>query len=229
MKKTILIVEDEIKIQNVIKDYFSLEGYTVICASNGLDGLHLFESSSPDLVILDVMLPEMDGWSILRRIRKHSDIPVIMVTARSEDDDKLLGYELRADAYVTKPFSPKVLVAKAKTLMMRVEGTIIQNASKVDTYDLSGIVLCVNSREVTVDGIPISLSKKEFDILEYFMKNPERVLTRQAILDEIWGYDYFGDERVVDTHIKKLRKKLLSRAYALRTIFGIGYKFEVDA
>lgn len=229
MKKTILVVEDEIKIQNVIKDYFALEGYTVICAANGLDGLHLFESASPDLVILDVMLPEMDGWSILRRIRKHSDIPVIMVTARSEDDDKLLGYELRADAYVTKPFSPKVLVARAKTLMMRAEGTIVQNTSKVDTYNLSGIVLCVNSREVTVDGTPISLSKKEFDILEYFMKNPERVLTRQAILDEIWGYDYFGDERVVDTHIKKLRKKLLSRAYALKTIFGIGYKFEVDA
>lgn len=228
MNKNILLIEDEVKIQQVIKDYFLLEGFKVECASDGLDGLDKFEYCQPDLVILDVMLPGMDGWSVLKRIRKHSDIPVIMLTARSDDEDKLMGFELRADEYVTKPFSPRVLVARAKTLLMRVEGTIVkENKNESSKLEYNGIVIEPMTREVYVDSISIELSKKEYDILYLFMKSPGRVLTRQAILDEVWGYEYFGDERVVDTHIKKLRKKLSDRAYSLKTIFGVGYKFEV--
>jgi len=223
-------VEDEQKIQQVIKDYFTLDGFEIICASDGLEGLDLYEDYAPDLVILDVMLPGMDGWSVLKRIRKNSDVPVIMLTARSDDDDKLMGFELRADEYVTKPFSPRVLVARAKILLMRVEGTIVSN-NKLNTVDLTynGIKLEPQMREVYVDDHYIELSKKEYEILHFFMKNPSRVLTRQSILDEVWGYEYFGDERVVDTHIKKLRKKLADRAYAVKTIFGVGYKFEVKS
>jgi len=230
MNKTILLVEDEQKIQQVIKDYFTLDGFKIICASDGLEGLDLYEERSPDLVILDVMLPGMDGWSVLKRIRKNSDVPVIMLTARSDDDDKLMGFELKADEYVTKPFSPRVLVARAKILLMRVEGTIVSN-NKSSTVDLTynGIKLEPQMHEVYVDDHYVELSKKEYDILHFFMKNPSRVLTRQSILDEVWGYDYFGDERVVDTHIKKLRKKLADRAYAVKTIFGVGYKFEVKS
>tara|TARA_Y100000588_G_C13996598_1_gene813782 strand:+ start:166 stop:855 length:690 start_codon:yes stop_codon:yes gene_type:complete len=228
MNKNILLIEDEAKIQQVIKDYFNLEGFNVQCASDGLEGLDLFEDTHPDLVILDVMLPGMDGWSVLKRIRKHSDIPVIMLTARSDDEDKLMGFELRADEYVTKPFSPRVLVARAKTLLMRVEGTIVKEKTNENSkLEFNGILIEPMTREVAVDDVFIELSKKEYDILYLFMKSPGRVLTRQAILDEVWGYEYFGDERVVDTHIKKLRKKLSDRAYSLKTIFGVGYKFEV--
>lgn len=228
MSKTILLIEDEHKIQRVIKDYFAMEGFKIDCASDGIEGLDLFESLKPDLVILDVMLPGMDGWSVLKRIRKNSDVPVIMLTARSDDEDMLMGFDLRADEYVTKPFSPRVLVARAKTLLMRVEGTLVKGkSSSNETLSYNGIEVHPPTREAFVDTLPIELSKKEYDILYLFMKSPSRVLTRQAILDEVWGYDYFGDERVVDTHIKKLRKKLLDRAYSLKTIFGVGYKFEV--
>ena len=228
MNKTILVIEDEVKIQQVIKDYFTMEGYKIICASNGLEGLEEYELCHPDLVILDVMLPGMDGWSVLKRIRKNSDIPVIMLTARADDDDKIMGFELKADEYVTKPFSPRVLVARAKMLLMRVEGTIVASKKNdTDELEYNGIQVQGMTREVYVNGESIELSKKEYDILTLFMKNPGIVLTRQAILDEVWGYDYFGDERVVDTHVKKLRKKLSDRAYSLKTIFGVGYKFEV--
>ncbi len=229
MSKSILLIEDEIKIQQLVKDYFLMEGYKITCASDGLDGLALYEELNPDLVILDVMLPGMDGWSVLKRIRKSSATPVIMLTARNDDEDKLMGFELKADEYVTKPFSPRVLVARAKMLLMRVDGTIVSSASAQSELSFNGIKLEPKMHEVYVDDTLIELSKKEYEILHLFMKNPGMVLTRQAILDEVWGYDYFGDERVVDTHVKKLRKKLSDRAYALKTIFGVGYKFEVKS
>ncbi len=204
MNKTILVIEDEVKIQQVIKDYFTIEGYKIICASDGLEGLEQYELCRPDLIILDVMLPGMDGWSVLKRIRKHSDIPVIMLTARADDDDKIMGFELKADEYVTKPFSPRVLVARAKMLLMRVEGTIVANKrNETEELEYNGIQLYEKTREVYVNDESIELSKKEYDILTLFMRNPGIVLTRQSILDEVWGYEYFGDERVVDTHVKK--------------------------
>lgn len=163
MNKTILVIEDEVKIQQVIKDYFTIEGYKIICASDGLEGLEQYELCRPDLIILDVMLPGMDGWSVLKRIRKHSDIPVIMLTARADDDDKIMGFELKADEYVTKPFSPRVLVARAKKmLLMRVEGTIVANKrNETEELEYNGIQLYEKTREVYVNDESIELSKKK--------------------------------------------------------------------
>lgn len=174
--------------------------------------------------MLDIMLPEIDGWSVCRRIRKESAVPIIMLTARSDEDDTLLGFELGADEYVTKPFSPKVLVARAKTLLKRADGAI--GVSEENTMSLAGIEVNRLSRTVLVDGEEIILTHKEFELLVYLMENRGIVLSRQHLLDQLWGYDYYGDDRTVDTHIKKLRNKLGDKAKHIGTVIRVGYKFE---
>lgn len=220
----ILVIEDEVKIQNIIKDFFEQEGFQITIASDGYEGWMTFEDGNFDLVILDVMMPEMDGWSVCKRIRKISDVPIIMLTARGEEDDKLMGFELRADDYVTKPFSPKVLVARTKMLLSRTHGTVLGSDNILDA---GTIQLNKAYRRVTIDDNEIKLQPKEYEILLLFMENIDHVFSRDQLLSKIWDYEYGGDTRVVDTQIKKLRKSLGDRSHYIRTIFGVGYKFEV--
>jgi two-component system, OmpR family, response regulator len=224
MQRNILIVEDEQKLREITVDYFKNEGFHVFEAENGQQAIDLFKEEEIHLIILDIMLPELDGWSVCRRIRKVSNVPIIMLTARSDEDDKLLGFELGADEYVTKPFSPKVLVARSKAMVKRAEG----NAGKEEgLLSIGGIEVNQLSRMVRVDGEEIILTHKEFELLTYLIENKGIVLSRDNLLNQIWGYDYFGDDRTVDTHIKKLRKKLGKKAIHIRTVIRAGYKFEV--
>ncbi|EEL69675.1 MULTISPECIES: response regulator transcription factor [Bacillus cereus group] len=224
MNKTVLLVEDERRLREIVSDYFRNEGFEVIEAEDGKKALELFAEHTIDLIMLDIMLPEIDGWSVCRRIRKESAVPIIMLTARSDEDDTLLGFELGADEYVTKPFSPKVLVARAKTLLKRADGAL--GVSEENTMSLAGIEVNRLSRTVLVDGEEIILTHKEFELLVYLMENKGIVLSRQHLLDQLWGYDYYGDDRTVDTHIKKLRNKLGDKAKHIGTVIRVGYKFE---
>lgn len=224
MNKTVLLVEDERRLREIVSDYFRNEGFEVIEAEDGKKALELFAEHEIDLIMLDIMLPEIDGWSVCRRIRKESAVPIIMLTARSDEDDTLLGFELGADEYVTKPFSPKVLVARAKTLLKRADGVV--GVAEENTMYLAGIEVNRLSRTVLVDGEEIILTHKEFELLVYLMENKGIVLSRQHLLDQLWGYDYYGDDRTVDTHIKKLRNKLGDKAKHIGTVIRVGYKFE---
>ncbi|HDR7793782.1 TPA: response regulator transcription factor [Bacillus luti] len=224
MNKTVLLVEDERRLREIVSDYFRNEGFEVIEAEDGKKALELFAEHEIDLIMLDIMLPEIDGWSVCRRIRKESAVPIIMLTARSDEDDTLLGFELGADEYVTKPFSPKVLVARAKTLLKRADGAV--GVAEENAMSLAGIEVNRLSRTVLVDGEEIILTHKEFELLVYLMENKGIVLSRQHLLDQLWGYDYYGDDRTVDTHIKKLRNKLGDRAKHIGTVIRVGYKFE---
>ncbi|MGX5433003.1 response regulator transcription factor [Bacillus toyonensis] len=224
MNKTVLLVEDERRLREIVSDYFRNEGFEVIEAEDGKKALELFAEHEIDLIMLDVMLPEIDGWSVCRRIRKESAVPIIMLTARSDEDDTLLGFELGADEYVTKPFSPKVLVARAKTLLKRADGAV--GVAEENAMSLAGIEVNRLSRTVLVDGEEIILTHKEFELLVYLMENKGIVLSRQHLLDQLWGYDYYGDDRTVDTHIKKLRNKLGDKAKHIGTVIRVGYKFE---
>ncbi|GGE62514.1 response regulator transcription factor [Priestia taiwanensis] len=224
MKRNILIVEDEQKLRDITVDYFTNEGFNVFEAENGQKAIDIFREEEIHLIILDIMLPELDGWSVCRRIRKISDVPIIMLTARSDEDDKLLGFELGADEYVTKPFSPKVLVARSKAMLKRAEGT---GGKEEGAISIGGIDVNQLSRIVRVDGEEIILTHKEFELLTYLIENKGIVLSRENLLNQIWGYDYYGDDRTVDTHIKKLRKKLGEKAIYIRTVIRAGYKFEV--
>lgn len=223
MTQTILVVEDEKRIRDAITTYFKNANFNVIEADNGKQAIELFEDNSIDLVILDVMLPMLDGWTVLRRIRKTSNVFVIMLTALEDEHDKLQGFEMGADEYVTKPFSPKVLVARAKALLLR-------NPQSTTTKKLvkGGLVLDKDSHEVRLDGETLMLTIKEYVILEYLMQNEKCALTREQILNHVWGYDFFGDNRVVDTHIKNLRGKLKNQGAYIKTIKGVGYRFEVQ-
>ncbi|MFJ8217798.1 response regulator transcription factor [Bacillus cereus] len=224
MNKTVLLVEDEKRLREIVSDYFRNEGFEVIEAEDGKKALELFAEHEIDLIMLDIMLPEIDGWSVCRRIRKESAVPIIMLTARSDEDDTLLGFELGADEYVTKPFSPKVLVARAKTLLKRADGVV--GVAEENVMSLAGIEVNRLSRTVLVDGEEIILTHKEFELLVYLMENKGIVLSRQHLLDQLWGYDYYGDDRTVDTHIKKLRNKLGDKAKHIGTVIRVGYKFE---
>ena len=224
MNKTVLLVEDERRLREIVSDYFRNEGFEVIEAEDGKQALELFAEHNVDLIILDIMLPEIDGWSVCRRVRKESAVPIIMLTARSDEDDTLLGFELGADEYVTKPFSPKILVARAKTLLKRADGAVGQ--AEENMLSLAGIDVNRLSRTVTVNGEEVILTHKEFELLVYLMENKGIVLSRQHLLDQLWGYDYFGDDRTVDTHIKKLRNKLGDKATHISTVIRVGYKFE---
>jgi DNA-binding response OmpR family regulator len=224
MSKTVLIVEDEDKIRRIIKENFLEEGYQVIEAENGRIALDYFNELSIDLIILDIMLPELDGWSVCRKIRKTSDVPIIILTARSDEDDKLMGFELGADEYVTKPFSPLVLVARSNRLLKRVGGS----TNKSNDVLVEG-VLEINKKAyiIKIDGTEVPFTPKEYEILVFLAENKGTVLTRDVLINTIWGYDYYGDDRIVDAHIKKIRKKMGVYSDYIHTVLRIGYKFEV--
>jgi DNA-binding response OmpR family regulator len=219
----ILVVDDEERMRRLVKDFLAKKGYEVMEASNGREALDLFyKDNTIDLLILDVMMPVMDGWATLREIRETSKIPIIMLTAKAEEHDELLGFELGVDEYVTKPFSPKVLVARVEALLRRFGSVGGEN----EKLSYGGIVLDKNAHSVFVDSSEIELSYKEFELLAYFMENKGLALSRDKILDSVWNYDYFGDARTVDTHVKKLRAKLGDKGDLIKTIWGMGYKFE---
>ncbi len=224
MEKTILVVEDEDRMRKLICDYLKIENFKVIEATNGSEALLEFNHKKIDLIILDVMMPALDGFTVCKTIRKSSDVPIIFLTAKGEEDDKLTGFDLGADEYVTKPFSPKVLVARAKSLLKRVEGSI---GKKDNVFDNQGLKVNLLSRQVYVDHKEISLSPTEYDLLAYLIKNKGIVLSRNALLDNVWGYSYDGDLRTVDTHIKRLREKLNDKSKLICTVRGAGYRFEV--
>lgn len=222
MKKSILIVEDEIKIRFLIRDYFLKENFNIYEAEDGEIGLEVFSREKIDLIILDIMMPNMDGFTFLEKIRSVSSVPVILLTAKAEEEDKLQGYEFGADDYMTKPFSPKVLVAKSKALLKRTRKDVDSSSQ-----DFNGLIINKLSHEVKVDNEIISLSPKEYELLLYLISNEGIALSRDTILDNVWGIDYYGDIRTVDTNIKRLREKLLNKSSYIVTVRGSGYKFEV--
>jgi DNA-binding response OmpR family regulator len=225
VNRNLLLIEDEYRMREILVDYFKKEQFHIFEASNGREAMEIFEDNNIHLVILDIMIPEIDGWAVCKRIRKESDVPVIMLTARSDEDDKLMGYELGADDYVTKPFSPKVLVAKSKMLLRRAEGNVGKDSS---VLYYGGIEINKRSHTVKLDQVLVELAPKEYELLLYMIENKEMVLTREQILNHVWGYDYFGDLRTVDTHIKKIRSKLGEWSKHISTITRVGYKFEVN-
>jgi DNA-binding response OmpR family regulator len=224
MNRNVLMVDDEDRMRFLMEAYLKKEGLGVILAENGVDALEKFKNNKVDIVVLDIMMPVMDGWTVCRELRKISDVPIIMLTARSEDEDQLLGFRLGTDSYVTKPVSPSILVAKIKALIKRTYSEI--NVDLKKGYD--GIYVNEEAHEVTVDEKNVYLSPKEFELLSYIIKNKNIVLTREKILDYVWGVDYYGDLRTVDTHIKRLREKLGDKAYLISTVRGVGYKFTVN-
>ncbi len=221
-KKTILIADDEERMRRILTDYLRIKGYDTVEAGDGGAALALFEATQPDMVLLDVMMPVMDGWEVCRRIRQHSQVPVIMLTARTGEEDELTGFSLGADEYIAKPFSLKILLARVEALFRRGAGA----PAAADTLTAPGILLSCAAREVQVDGQPVELTYTEFELLAYLMTNAGLALSRDRILDSVWRYDYYGDARTVDTHVKKLRSKLGARGDCIKTIRGIGYKFE---
>lgn len=221
-KAKILVVDDEYKLRRLIKDFLEINGYKVIEAADGEEALNIFYSTKDiDLVILDVMMPKIGGFDVLMEMRATSSIPVIMLTARAQECDEIMGYDIGADQYITKPFSLKVLVARVEALLRR---TMVQQTEK---FDFGGISIDKVAHAVYVDNEEIYLSVKEFDLLTYLVENQGITLSREKILDNVWNYDYFGDARTIDTHITKLRKKLGTYGKYLSTVRGIGYKFEV--
>ena len=225
MNKTILIIEDEIRIRFLLKDYLLSEGFSVIEACDGEEGLKVFKNNNVDLILLDIMMPKIDGLTVLENIRTVSDIPIILLTAKSQEEDKLYGYDIGADDYITKPFSPKILVAKVKALLKR---TADLNEDKSSTKNYNGLTINKLAHEIKVDNVQLSLSPKEYELLVYLSDNIGIALTRDTILDNIWGIDYYGDLRTVDTNIKRLREKLGEKANYIVTVRGSGYKFDVN-
>ena len=225
MNKTILIIEDEIRIRFLLKDYLLSEGFSVIEACDGEEGLKVFKNNNVDLILLDIMMPKIDGLTVLENIRTVSDIPIILLTAKSQEEDKLYGYDIGADDYITKPFSPKILVAKVKALLKR---TADLNEDKSSTKNYNGLTINKLAHEVKVDNVQLSLSPKEYELLVYLSDNIGIALTRDTILDNVWGIDYYGDLRTVDTNIKRLREKLGEKANYIVTVRGSGYKFDVN-
>jgi len=222
----ILLVDDEERIRDIIKEYTSLEGYDIDEAADGVKALELFRENKYSLIILDVMMPKIDGWSVCREIRKTSNVPVIMLTARGEEYDKLFGFELGVDDYMLKPFSPKELLARMKAIIRRSSGSDLE-AKKETTVTFEGLVIEFDSRNTYVNGNIVTLTPKEYSLLTFFAKNPNRVFSREQLLNEVWGYDFFGDDRTVDTHIKMLRESISEYRKFIITVWGTGYKFEV--
>lgn len=222
-KVKILLVDDESRMRKLVRDFLEKENYEVFEAGDGLDALDIFYEKKIDLCILDVMMPGMDGWQLCREIRSISQVPVIMLTARGEEQDELKGFQIGADEYISKPFSPKVLVARVSALLKR--ANII---GPDETMNVDGIVIDRGAHRVTIDGQAIELSVKEFELLSYFVQNQNLALSREKILNNVWDYDYFGDARTIDTHVKKLRSKMGDKGDYIKTIWGLGYKFEVS-
>ena len=225
MEKTkILVVDDESRMRKLVKDFLVRQGYTVLEAADGVEAMDLFyEDKEIGLIILDVMMPRMDGWQVCREIRMHSKVPIIMLTARSEERDELQGFELGIDEYISKPFSPKILVARVEAILRRTQGS-----SQTEELEAGGITVDKTAHTVSIDGDFVDLSFKEFELLTYFMENQGIALSREKILNNVWNYDYFGDARTIDTHVKKLRSKLGEKGEYIKTIWGMGYKFEVE-
>ena len=220
---TILIVDDESRMRKLIKDFLMRKGYNIIEAEDGEEALRIFEENQNkiNLILLDVMMPKLDGWSVLRQIRQSSKIPIIMLTARGEEQDELFGFELGVDEYISKPFSPKILVARVEAILNRTN----PDAKQIKEY--GGIIIDFEGRTVTVDGKQIEMSLREYELLKYLMDNANIALSRDKILNNVWNYDYYGDSRTIDSHIKKIRHKLGKKGKYIETIRGVGYKFEV--
>ena len=218
----ILIVDDESRMRKLLKDFLSVKGYQILEAEDGEKALEVFEENKNKikLVLLDVMMPKLDGWSVLRKIRQESKVPVIMLTARGEEQDELFGFELGVDEYIAKPFSPKILVARVEAILKRVYG----DTKEIKDYD--GITIDQEGRTVKVDGKPIDLSLREYELLKYLLDNENIALSRDKILNNVWNYDYYGDSRTIDSHIKKIRHKLGKKGKYIKTIRGVGYKFD---
>ena len=220
----VLVVDDEARMRKIVKDFLVAKDYKVVEASNGEEAIDIvYEDKDIDLVLLDVMMPKMDGWETCREIRKVSQVPIIMLTAKSDETDELLGYNLGIDEYITKPFSPKILVARIDAILRRTN-----KLNEEDIITAGRLNINKTSHVVSVDGNPIELSFKEFELLCYFAENKGIALSREKILNNVWNYDYFGDARTVDTHVKKIRSKLGDCGDYIKTIWGMGYKFEVD-
>lgn len=223
-KTKILVVDDESRMRKLVKDFLVRQGYTVLEAADGMEAMdYFYEDKDIALVILDVMMPKMDGWQVCREIRMHSKVPIIMLTARSEERDELQGFDLGVDEYISKPFSPKILVARVEAILRRTQGS-----GNTDEISAGGIVVDKAAHTVMSDGSPVDLSFKEFELLTYFIENQGIALSREKILNNVWNYDYFGDARTIDTHVKKLRSKLGDKGEYIKTIWGMGYKFEVE-
>ncbi len=223
--KKVLIVDDEMRMRRVITDYLRIKGYDTIEAGDGVEALERFAQDSPDLVLLDVMMPRMDVWEVCRHIRAKSQVPIIMLTAKGEEEDELQGFELGVDEYISKPFSLKILLARIEAVLRR--GSPVSPAALPVSVP-EGLTVDMAGREVRVNGQPVELTYTEFELLTYLMSNAGVALSRDKILDNVWRYDYYGDARTVDTHIKKLRNKLGSVGDCIRTIRGIGYKFDAQ-
>lgn len=225
MSGRILVAEDDARMREILEDYFSDAGYAVLTACDGAEALRVFEREPVDVVLLDVMMPQLDGWSVCRRIRQRSDVLIVMLSARSEEDDRLMGFELGADEYVTKPFSPKVLVAGVTALLKRSGGRVMRD----ELLRAGDIALDRQRYRVTVGAEAVSLTTRELELLALLMQHPGRVFRRDDLILSLWGYDYCGDGRVVDTNIKTLRRKLGASGRHIQTVIGIGYRFEVKA
>ena len=219
----ILVVDDEARMRKLVKDFLTIKGFTVIEADDGEQAVDIFfKQKDISLIILDVMMPKMDGWEVLKTVRQYSQIPVIMLTARGEERDELQGFKLGVDEYISKPFSPKILVARVEAILRR------SNVAVSETTEVGGIRIDKAAHQVEIDGKTIDLSYKEFELLTYFVENQGIALSREKILNNVWNYDYFGDARTIDTHVKKLRSKMGEKGNYIKTIWGMGYKFEVD-
>ncbi len=223
MNKCILVVDDESRMRKLIKDFLAAKGFSILEAEDGEKALQVYEENSQkiDLILLDVMMPKLDGWSVLRQIRQTSKVPIIMLTARGEEQDELFGFELGVDEYISKPFSPKILVARVEAILKRTQG------DTKEVKDYGGIEIDKEGRTVTVDGKVLELSLREYELLVYLVENENIALSRDKILNNVWNYDYYGDSRTIDSHIKKIRHKLGKRGKYIKTMRGVGYKFEV--
>ena len=220
----ILIVDDESRMRKLVRDFLEKKNFQVLEAGDGEEAMDIFyEEKDIALILLDVMMPKMDGWEVCREIRKNSKVPIIMLTARGDERDELLGFDLGVDEYISKPFSPKILVARVEAILRRTG----QDAGN-DVLSACGIVIDKAAHQATVDGAPMELSFKEFELLTYFLENQGIALSREKILNSVWNYDYFGDARTIDTHVKKLRSKMGAKGEYIKTVWGMGYKFEVD-
>ncbi len=220
----ILVVDDESRMRKLVRDFLSKKGYIVIEAGDGVAAVDTFFAEKDiALIILDVMMPKMDGWQVCREIRQYSKVPIIMLTAKSEESDELLGFDLGVDEYISKPFSPKILVARVEAILRRSHAL-----EDEESIEAGGIVLNKAAHEVLIDGQPVELSFKEFELLTYFMTNQGVALSRERILNNVWNYDYYGDARTIDTHVKKLRSKLKEKGDYIITIWGMGYKFDIN-
>lgn len=222
-KIKVLVVDDESRMRKLVNDFLSRKNYEVIEAGDGEEAIDKFyEDKDIALIILDVMMPKMDGWEVCRQIRKNSKVPIIMLTAKGEENDELTGFDCGADEYISKPFSPKILTARVEALVRRA-----YQIDSSEVVEIGGIEIDKAAHQVKIDGQEIELSYKEFELLSYFVENKGIALSREKILNNVWNYDYFGDARTIDTHVKKLRKKMGEKGDCIRTIWGMGYKFEV--